>query len=172
MITNDFLDAIDNVPKLTIELIPEGAMFKNIRNLCSSSEWDMLRRDSYKKANYKCEICGGVGPNHPVECHEVWNFNKKKRTIELVRLISLCPSCHQVKHIGLAELNGKFNEARAHLMKVNNIDIVAANDMIEDAFKLWKSRNGKWDLDRYKIDDYIDKIVKENSPPKRNKFGS
>jgi hypothetical protein len=55
----------------------------------------------------RCEICGGRGPEHPVECHERWRYNDLIRTQTLVRMIALCPACHQVKHVGLANVRGK-----------------------------------------------------------------
>ena len=55
-------------PRLTIELVPSTCWFSNVRSNISKQDWDRLRKETYKKANYRCEICGGVGRNHPVEC--------------------------------------------------------------------------------------------------------
>lgn len=89
--------------KLTIELVPSTSWFSNLRSLLSSEEWDKIRRGCYKNANYKCEICSGVGPKHPVECHETWEYDEKQGIQKLIGLIALCPSCHEVKHVGLEE---------------------------------------------------------------------
>ena len=67
-------------PKLEINLIPKTSFFLNVRSEVSAAEWDRLRRNYYKQANHNCEICGGKGENHPVECHEVWEYEQKTQT--------------------------------------------------------------------------------------------
>lgn len=133
--------------KLEIELVPKGAWFKNLRSFLTRSQWDKIRKSVYKKAHYKCEICGGRGHSHPVECHEVWSFEEGK--IRLIGLIALCPQCHQAKHCGLANIRGKGEEVIRHLMKVNNIHRKEAEKQVEDAFALWRERNKTeyWELD-------------------------
>jgi hypothetical protein len=42
------------------------------------------------------------------------------QTQKLVRFQALCPTCHLVKHHGLAQSNGREEEARAQLCQVNN----------------------------------------------------
>ncbi|AKJ73572.1 hypothetical protein SP39_1 [Salmonella phage 39] len=79
-------------------MVPKTAWFTNLRSHLSKSNWDVVRKKCYAKANYKCEICGGKGTKHPVECHEIWDFGNGKITLK--GLIALCPSCHEVKHIG------------------------------------------------------------------------
>src|SRR6266542_2374238 len=61
----------------------------------------------------------GRGPEHPVECHEVWRYDDRTHVQMLVRMIALCPACHQVKHLGFANVKGKGTQARAHLARVN-----------------------------------------------------
>lgn len=134
--------------KLTIELVPSTSWFSNLRSLLNKEEWDKIRKACYKKANYKCEICGGKGTAHPVECHETWDYDEEKGVQKLLNVIALCPSCHQVKHIGLASINGKFDETIAHFCKVNESTKEEAQKHIAEAFDLWKKRSEKdWDLD-------------------------
>ena len=131
---------------LEIELVPSSSFFKNLRSELSKKEWDILRKDSYQQANYVCEVCGGKGPKHPVECHEIWEY--KDSIQKLLGLISLCPSCHEVKHIGLAEVKGRRNQAKAHLIKVNSWCDYEAENHIEDAFREWYKRSQvQWELD-------------------------
>ena len=80
--------------------------------------WDRIRRQVYRQANYRCEVCGGRGPEHPVERHEVWRYDDRARVQALVRMIALCPSCHGVKHMGFAHARGTSAEAREHLARV------------------------------------------------------
>lgn len=134
--------------KLTIELVPQTCHYKNVRSNVSTQEWDRLRKDCYRQAKYKCEICGGKGPNHPVECHEIWYYDDKKRIQSLKGLIALCPNCHMVKHIGLAKIHGNFEQAKKHFMKVNNYSSTLADTKIKQAFRTWETRsNHKWTLD-------------------------
>ncbi len=85
---------------LTIELVPQSVFYDNVRALLTQSQWDVVRKQVYSQAYYVCQICGGVGPKHPVEAHEIWQYDDKLLTQTLVGMVGLCPSCHQVKHIG------------------------------------------------------------------------
>lgn len=134
--------------KLSIELVPKTSWFKNLRSLLAPEEWDKLRREIYLKANYRCEVCGGKGPKHPVECHEVWHYDDIQHRQTLIGLVALCPACHQVKHIGLAELQGKYKIALKHLMKVNKWTKRQADQHIKAAVKKWKERSEVgWQVD-------------------------
>lgn len=140
--------------KLTIELIPKSAWFKNLRHTMTKEQWDVTRKKCYKDAGYSCEICGGKGPKWPVECHEVWDFVDGE--IILKRLIALCPSCHEVKHIGLAKLKGNYDRAVNHFCKVNGCDKSEARKYISESFDVWNDRsNRKWELDLSAVEDYF-----------------
>lgn len=141
--------------KLTIELVPKTCFFSNVRSEITSTQWDKIRKDVYKKANYVCEICGGVGPNHPVEVHEIWEYNDSKYIQKLIGLIALCQNCHQVKHIGLAQVQGFGTKARNHLSKINSITKKEADVYIENCFKIWQKRSQKhWQLDITYLENY------------------
>jgi hypothetical protein len=136
------------MPKLTIDLIPKSCWYSNVRSNVSKEVWDRLRRNSYRKANYRCEICDGVGAQHPVECHEVWVFNKQKKTQKLKKLISLCPACHEVKHFGRTEKIGKRLQALNHLCKINNWTKEEADAYISKVAREWEQRSRlTWKLD-------------------------
>jgi hypothetical protein len=134
--------------KLEIELIPRSSFFTNVRSLVSQTQWDIIRKKCYQQAGYRCEICNGKGPKWPVECHEVWHYNPKTLVQKLVRLIALCPACHEVKHFGLARVKGRDHIAKAHLMEINKIGSEEADRHIGKAFNIWKTRNmEEWELD-------------------------
>ena len=135
-------------PKLTIELVPETAWGSNLRLVLSVKDWDVLRRACYEKAGFVCEICGGKGSNHSVEAHEVWEYNDKTHVQKLLRLIALCPSCHEVKHFGRAEAIGNRPRALMNLMQVNNWSRAYAESYIAQVYELWNARsNFMWTLD-------------------------
>ncbi len=133
---------------LTIELVPRTAWYKNVRSNVAPEEWDRLRRIVYERAGHRCEVCGGRGSKWPVECHEVFAYDDERHTQTLVKLVALCPSCHQVKHIGLAGVRGKLREATAHLAKVNRWSTEDARHYIEGCLELWSRRSQhEWTLD-------------------------
>jgi len=76
-----------------------------------------------------------------VECHEIWEFNDQTRLQKLTGVIALCPKCHMVKHIGLAQRNGKYVEAVDHFCKVNKVDRFYAEQYIRQAFYQWQNRS-------------------------------
>lgn len=49
--------------KLTIELVPGTSFFNNVRSAVTTSEWNVIKKKCYKKAGYKCEICGDIEIN-------------------------------------------------------------------------------------------------------------
>jgi hypothetical protein len=108
-----------------------------------------------------CEICGGTGPKHPVECHEIWSFNDKKLTQKLINMIALCPDCHMVKHMGFARVQNKEAQAIAHFKKINKLTKKEAEDYINKSFQLWQKRSEKiWKLDISVLESYGIDITK------------
>jgi len=139
-------------PKLFVELIPTTCHYSNVRTTVTKKEWDKIRFLSYETAGNKCEICGDVGKNqgynHNVECHEIWDYNDETHTQKLVGLISLCPLCHQVKHIGRAIAMRKHEEAFRQLAKINKWTPKKVEQHILASFELHKERSKhEWSLD-------------------------
>lgn len=134
-------------PKLTIELVPSTAWGDNLRSILTKDMWDTLRKRSYRKAGYRCEICFGKGTKWPVECHEIWHYDDIQKVQTLKGIISLCPSCHSVKHMGFAHIQGNGDAARAHLAKVNSWSQTQTNQYIGLVFKQWEARSKfEWEL--------------------------
>ena len=133
---------------LTIELVPKTAWYKNVRSNVTKEEWEKLKKITFSRAGYRCEICDGRGSRWPVECHEIFVYDDEHHIQKLERLMALCPTCHEVKHIGLAGLRGRESSAKAHLAKVNNWSIEDAEIYIEGCFELWHRRScHEWKLD-------------------------
>lgn len=137
-------------PKLTIELVPSTSFYKNVRSILPTSEWDRLRKESYAKAKFKCQICKGSGLDqgykHALECHEIWSY-KKDGTQLLTGLISLCPRCHQVKHIGRSVMVGLKRKTFAHIGKVNKWKPDEVKAYVGFCFQEHKERSKiKWNL--------------------------
>ncbi len=133
---------------LTVELVPQSAWGKNLRSELSKKNWDKLRKQTYENAGHHCEICMGQGRKHPVECHEVWDYNHKTKVQKLIGLVALCPACHQVKHFGLAQIQGREKQALAQMKKVNGWTEREAREHVRDAARLWNERSTyEWTLD-------------------------
>lgn len=135
-------------PKLTIELVPKTAWFSNVRSHVTATTWKKISTHFSSLSLQRCAICGGAGRAHPVECHEVWHYNDVRHVQTLVNMTALCPSCHQVKHIGLAQVRGRGPQATQHLMKVNQWPMPIAQSYINNVFELWHQRSKfNWDID-------------------------
>ena len=133
--------------KLTIELVPSTCWCSNLRDHLSADEWNVVKKHTAKLAGNCCEICSGVGPKWPVECHEVWSYDDKNKIQTLIRTIALCPDCHQVKHFGLASINGQAEKALNHFMKVNEMSYERSIKYIQKSFDTYEKRSKKeWTL--------------------------
>ena len=133
---------------LTIELVPKSAWFSNVRSMVAKSDWDRLRKATYRVYRYRCGVCGGVGERHPVECHEIWRYDDAKRIQKLMGLIALCPPCHEVKHMGFANTRGRGAIATAHLAKVNGWTLPEAARYVQKQFAVWMQRSRfDWQVD-------------------------
>lgn len=155
--------------KLTIELIPKSAWDNNLRSYLTQTGWDKVRRKCYAEANHVCEICGGfdkarkANGHSPVDCHERWDFVDGE--VKLIGVISLCPTCHMVKHIGKAERDGKFKIALRHFMKVNKISENDAMTYIRGAAALWRERSKyEWSLNIDYLTEYMGPDFKFKRP--------
>jgi 5-methylcytosine-specific restriction endonuclease McrA len=134
--------------KLQIELVPGSCWWSNVRSNVSAKQWDNIRIPVYKKANYLCEICGGKGTKHPVECHEVWIYDDTTLIQRLGFFQSLCPLCHEVKHIGLAGVRGNGDRAFNRFKEINQLDESSAKKIISAVFRQWNIRSRQqWKLD-------------------------
>jgi len=149
-----------NNPKLTIEMIPKTSWFTNLRSELTAPQWDFVRRATYKQASYRCEICNGKGNKHPVECHETWEYDDVKNIQTLTGLIALCPSCHRVKHAGLALLKGQINGVIFQLAKVNEWGMSEAEDYIFAAFDIHRERSRyQWTVDISKLKQLVGEAI-------------
>jgi 5-methylcytosine-specific restriction endonuclease McrA len=148
---------------LTIELVPKSAWNDNLRKHLTDTRWDLLRKFIYAAFNNHCGICGGVGRKWPVECHEIWSYDEVKRIQKLEGLIALCPSCHEVKHIGRAQATGHYERALKHLMKVNKFTRDEAEKKIFEAREVWRQRSDEpWTLDLSFLYAYKEAFEKAN----------
>jgi hypothetical protein len=142
---------------IRIDLVPKTCWYTNVRSNVSKSEWDIIRRKVYRKANYKCEICGGKGDKHPVEAHEIWTYDDINKIQSLKEIISVCPNCHKFYHIGLASINGEYESTLKHLSKITGLSIFEAEEYIHRMFIIWRERSKhQWKLDISMLRFYLE----------------
>ena len=164
--------------RLGVELVPATCWYSNVRSLLPTSEWDRLRKLSYEHANYKCEICGGSGLDqgykHPLECHEIWNYNDRTKVQKLDGLVSLCPWCHLCKHIGRANAMGYQAIAFAHMENVNDWDHKKVVTHVAQEFEIFQERSKhEWVIDltilseQFGVDEKV--IIKAHNKPRVTK---
>ena len=138
--------------KIFIELIPKTCSFSNVRTLLPAKYWNKLRKESYDKAQHKCEICGQTGKEqgykHNLECHEIWGYDDRLKIQKLIGLISLCPRCHQIKHFGRTSAVGLQAKAFKHMEEVNGWNHKECVNHLSEITLIQKERSKyKWRID-------------------------
>ncbi|MBE5751656.1 MAG: HNH endonuclease [Clostridiales bacterium] len=124
--------------KLTFELVPEECWGGNLRSILSPTQWDIIRKDAYKRAGYQCRICGAKGR---LEAHEVWDYDEKRALQKLTDVVALCKDCHEVKHISRTQLVGRGMEAMEHFMRVNDCSQMEFHAELQRVNDEYKKRN-------------------------------
>ena len=124
--------------KLEFELVPEELWRVNLRTLLLPEDWDTVRRDAYKRARYKCRICGAGGR---MEAHEKWSYDDKLALQKLEDVLALCHNCHLVKHISRAQLVGEEWTVMEHFMKVNKCSQMDYHETLAVANEEYRDRN-------------------------------
>lgn len=141
--------------QLTIELVPQTCWYSNVRSEISKTGWDKLKKITFEKAEHHCEVCSGRGAKWPVECHEIWHYEDTKHIQALRGLIALCPSCHEVKHMGFANTQGRGHIAARHLAKVNGWSEGQTKEYVHEQFQVWIRRSKhEWELDISWLDQF------------------
>ncbi|HEY2704329.1 MAG TPA: HNH endonuclease [Candidatus Dormibacteraeota bacterium] len=143
-------------PRLTAERTPSSCHCSNVRSSVSEGRWDTLRRRVYRRYGSRCAICAGVGAGHPVEAHEVWEFDEAERVQRLAGMMALCPDCHEVKHYGRALRLGRGDRVTAHLARVNGWSEAEVEAHLGDAAEVWRRREliEDWALDLAGLAEY------------------
>ena len=149
-----FPDRVPGLP-LTVEVVPQTCHFSNVRSLLAEEDWNSIRKIVYGQAGRRCEICGDKGPAHPVEAHEIWDYDDKSHIQRLDGIVALCPPCHQVKHIGFAQVQGKHLDAFNHLLKVNNLTWAQGEEYLEQVLHVYLDRSEhEWVLDCSMLEEH------------------
>jgi len=128
--------------------MPNSCIGRNARTFLSKSQWDMIRKWCYRRANYQCEYCGATGVR--VECHEEWDFImvQEHRIQKLVGLKCLCGNCHHATHIYQYGSLYRQSHYRRHLYEVNGWSEAVAKEVLRLALRECRKRSKwQWELD-------------------------
>ena len=101
--------------KLGVELVPEAQHGSNLRDLLTTVEWDRCKNLVKVRSNCKCEICGSVGPTHPIECREIWRYSLNLNVPEA--LTKLCTNLF-VGHYFKGQTSRKVHEIVPHTKSI------------------------------------------------------
>lgn len=122
-------------------MVPQTAWGKNLRAVLAKEDWDVVRKAAYQASGHRCRVCGGRGPEWPVEADEGWDYDDERRIQTLKGVIALCPDCHKIRHWGKARIDGLEEAALDHLMLINCWTRKEADKAVEHAFAQWQRRS-------------------------------
>lgn len=156
--------------KLAIDLVPKPCWYLSVRRYFPRSIWNRLRLKVIADQGSKCGFCKSRKDLH---CHEIWEYDDKKRTQTFVRFHLSCRMCHFVNHFGLSAILASerrldLEAVIRHFMKVNKVKRAVFEAHKTEAFDLWKKRSKrKWktvfgDLDGYGILNDKGKVIGVN----------
>ncbi|MCP0917804.1 hypothetical protein MUB04_14810 [Acinetobacter indicus] len=116
--------------------------------------WDKHKLMVFNRANFTCELCGGVGVSNHVELYPQWRMFDSNRTQILQGFLALCPKCVDAKnHAQLKQRNLKmrYESAREHIKAVNGWDDRQVENAMLDAEEVYAKRvDAKAEPERYK----------------------
>ena len=118
--------------------MPEECWRSNLRSVLPPNLWDIVRKDAYKRAGWRCTVCGRQGR---LEAHEKWSYDEENALQKLDDVVALCRECHEVKHISRTSLFGREKEAMAHFMKVNGVSQTEYHEALQEMNEEYLRRN-------------------------------
>lgn len=141
---------------MCFETVPEACWRSNLRSVLPPKLWDVVRKDAYKRAGWRCVICGKKGR---LEAHEQWRYDEENALQTLVDVVALCKECHEVKHISRTSLFGREGEAMEQFMKVNGVSQMEYHEALQEMHEEYLRRNKiegwvtdiSWLKDRFNI---------------------
>ena len=143
------------------QLIPKPLWGENPRTAFGKSGWDRIRKQVYKDAGYRCEVCGGRGHHHPVEAHELYIF--EPGLVTCVGIIALCPMCHKACHPArTCSVDGEteYLKVRKHMATVNNWTEQQVQKYWERCLDEWRCLSS---IPDWKTDwSYVEEIYQTN----------
>lgn len=129
------------IEPLNVDLIPASNWGGSLANLLLNSCWENIRQGVVCQTGDKCIICGLDSRGKSVDCHEIWEYYRPVSgdigVQRLVDIIPVCRQCHEMFHLGLANQNGRLEDAFRRLAWANRWSF-------EDVLKYWDYTGEKW----------------------------
>lgn len=60
-------------------MVPQPLWGLNLRAMLEREDWNTIRKAAYERSGYRCRVCGGKGPQWPVEADEGWKYKDTER---------------------------------------------------------------------------------------------
>ena len=125
---------------LSIQLMPDASRCATLANLMPRQRWYQLRRSVYRKAHYRCQICGSAGRMY---CHEVWYFNEQTSYQHLMGFKCLCEACHKMKHIFFVRDSQQRAILFQHFLTVNRMTREQGLEHLQEVYRQQQRLNQK-----------------------------
>lgn len=116
--------------KLTIEPIPMDSLLASLAKLLPSEQWNSIRHEVYRRAGFRCQICG---QEDRLSCHEIWLYNEETGCQWLRGFAALCKNCHGVKHLVFCRDAARLRQLINHFVAVNHISQEEAEQYLQTA---------------------------------------
>ena len=144
--------------KILIELVPKTCFYSNVRSAVTTANWDILRKDAYRRYQWKCSVCQSKGR---MEAHEIWHYDDAKHMQKLHDIVAVCNDCHMLYHLGFASLKGKLGACMNRLAKLNQWDIATTKEFVDIVFEIHSQRSiYQWDIDLTWLDRFPIEYIK------------
>lgn len=128
--------------RLAVEPIPAGSRRASLANLMPRGQWDHLRRSVYRKARYRCQICGREGRLY---CHEIWQYNEETAYQFLRGFEALCRDCHDTRHLFFISDARRRAILFRHFLTVNRVTREQGIQHLVDVYRQQQKLNQrKW----------------------------
>lgn len=81
-------------------MIPTSLHGVNPRTILGTEWWNETRSRAYLENNYHCWACGSKDNKLPLEAHEIYEYDFRRRVLIFTEVAGLCRYCHSFIHIG------------------------------------------------------------------------
>lgn len=150
--------------KILIELVPKTCFYSNVRSSVTPEDWDIIRKDAYRRYNWTCSVCKCKGK---MEAHEIWHYDDQQKIQKLHDIVSVCNACHMLYHLGFASIKGKLPQCVKRLSKLNGWTLPQTNEFVDIVFEIHHHRSQhKWSADLSWLDRFN---IKYQTPSKDNR---
>ena len=129
--------------QLAIQPLPNSTWGISLSQKLDKETWNFIRRECYKIAGYRCEICRAEGE---MNAHELWIYDDKKLLQIFNGVECCCVLCHNTHHFGRSSLVfnlPQIEELIRHWCRVNKLTFADFVRHREEVFALSAMRASK-----------------------------